>query len=716
MKANHLFLTASALMMSGTAAVAQESRDDGGSLLSDIVVTAQKKSAGEKAQDVPIAITALGEAQLEALNVRSLDDLNSLAPNAQFDTNSSFRGYANFSFRGVGVVGSVPSVEPAVGLFVDGVYQGINAGAVSDSFDIGNIQILRGPQGTLFGRNVTGGAVLVETARPTGEFGGYVQGSYETGPEYSVSGAVNVPVVPGMLNARLAAYYRNDEGWFTNDFNNTPNGKLRTIIARPTFELRTGALRQTFIFEYGDVEGDGANAQGLDLRKGSFDISLDEEGFTDRRWYSATSETIVDVGLGDGAITNVFGYRNFREHDYADLDGGPTPFFHLASLTDQYQVSDELRYAGKFGSVQLTTGLYYLHQELDYHEARAPLVFGTRNIGGGGNQKHDSYGVFAQTDIAITDQLSAIAGLRYSYEKKRAQIVRLLPNQCLDVLAPCDFSNNPIVDTKRSWDSFNPKLGLNYKISPDVLLYASFGKSTRSGGFNVRISSPLDPGTFDQENTTAYEVGMKADFLDRTLRVNVAGFLNNYKDLQRIVSQPGIASVQFIDNSADARMQGIELDLTASPTRGLEFTAGVGYLDAYYTDVRGDLNADLVVDEKDLNLKLSRASKWTFSVGGIYNVEVGSGASLKGQLFFIHRSRSAALDDNSVFFPDYNDLRADITFTLPNRATSVSVYGRNLTNEPHNTGGLIKTTQFPSGGYRSISEGRSWGVEVRHEF
>lgn len=716
MNTRYLLLAASALIMPGSAAIAQGSNADDGSLLSAIVVTAQKKSAGEKAQDVPIAITALGGAQLQALNVRSLDDLNSFAPNAQFDTNSSFRGYANFSFRGVGVSGSVPSVEPAVGLFVDGIYQGINAGAVSDSFDIGSIQILRGPQGTLFGRNVTGGAVLVENARPTDEFGGYLQGSYETGPEYSVSGAVNVPIVPGMLNARFAGYYRNDEGWFTNDFNGTPNGKLRTIIARPTFVLESGALKQTLIFEYGDVEGDGANAQGLNLRKGSFDIVLDEEGFTNRRWYSVTSETVIDVGFGDGTITNVLGYRDFREHDYADLDGGPTPFFHLATLTDQHQISDELRYAGTFGSIQLTTGLYYLHQKLDYHEARVPLVFGTRNIGGGGVQKHNSYGAFAQTDIAISDRLSAIAGIRYSYEKKTAQVVRLLPNQCLDVLGPCNFGNNPIVNRTRNWDSFNPKLGLNYKFNPDVLFYASFGKSTRSGGFNVRIASPLDPGTFDQESTSAYELGMKADFLDRRLRLNVALFRNDYSDLQRIVSQPGIASVQFIDNSADARMQGVEIDVTASPTRGLEFTGSVGYLDAHYTKVRGDLNGDLVVDARDLNLKLARAANWTFSVGGIYTLEFGSGASIKTQMFFIHRARSAALDDNSVFYPDYNDLRGDITFTLPNRTTSVSAYVRNLTNKPHNTAGLIRTAQFASGGYRSISEGRSWGIEVRHEF
>jgi len=714
MKAHHLCFTVSALALAGTTAAAQERSDDGGSLMSDIVVTAQKKSAGEKAQDVPIAITALGESQLRTLNVRSLEDLNSIAPNAQLDTNSTFRGYANFSFRGVGLGSSVPSLEPAVGLFIDGVYQGVNAGAVSDNFDLGNIQMLRGPQGTLFGRNVTGGAVLVETARPTGEFGGYIQGSYETGPEYSAQGAVNIPIAPGMLNARLAGYYRNDEGWFTNQFNNKPFGKLRTMMVRPTFEFKSGPLKETLIFEYGDVNGDGGIIQAFNEPSGSFKINLDEPGFTKRRWYSATSETVIDVGLGDGSITNVFGYRHFREHAYTDLDAMPLPFTHLAALTRQHQVSDELRYAGKFGPAEVTVGLYYLHQNLDYHEARAPFIAGNR--GGAGVQSDDSYGAFAQADIALSDKLSAIAGLRYSYEEKAAQIVAILPGRCLDVLQACDLSVNPVVNKKLHWDSLSPKLGLNYKLNPDVLFYASFGKSTRSGGFNVRITSPNDPGVFGQENMTAYEIGMKADLLGRTLRANVAAFINDYKNLQRTTSfYVGTVGTQIIDNSADARLQGVELDLTASPIPPLQFIAGVGYLDAHYTKVTGDLNADKVVDRKDLALKLVRAPDWSVSLGGIYNLEFDSGASLKSQIFYVHRAKSAALDDNSVFFPEFNDVRANVTFTLPNKAMSLSVYGRNLTNEPHNTSGTAKIP-FPSGGIKAISEGRSWGVEARYQF
>jgi iron complex outermembrane receptor protein len=685
------------------------------SLMDDIVVTAQKKSVGERAQDVPIAITAMGEAQLEALKVRSLGDLNAVSPNVTLDENGTVKGYANFTIRGSSQNSSVPSLEPGVGLFVDGVYQGVSAGSVSDNFDFSNVQILRGPQGTLFGRNVTGGAVLVETARPTDDFGGYLRASLETGLEYSLQGAVNVPLVPDTLTARVAGYYRKDEGWFTNEFDGSSFGKTETFIVRPTIKLETGALTQTFITEYGNVNGHGPALQARNpINSDPFVISLNDPGLTDRRWYSVTSETTIDVGFGDGTITNVLGYRNIEDLSRVDLDASASQLFIGNFLIDQSQWSNELRYAGRFGSAEITTGLYYLHQDLVYREARAPFVAGDR--GGGGHQEQNSYGIFGQTTLHFTDNLNVIGGLRYSHEEKSAQIVRLTVGRCVDVRQICDFNDAPTVDTKRSWNSFSPKVGVNYKVNPDTLVYASFSKAVRSGGFNVRLSDPRDPGTYDQENLTAYEAGVKADLLDRSLRINLAGFINDFKGLQRTVSTfVGTSILQTIDNSADARIKGIELDITIQPSRELQFVAGVGYLKAHYTDIRADLSGDGVVDQKDYDLRLSRVPSWSVSAGAIYTREFASGAMLRGQLFYSHRSDQAGQDNNTVIYPDYEDLRADITFTLPNRATSLSVFGRNLTDEARNTGSN-GPLGFPSGGFKDITEGRSLGVEVRHNF
>jgi iron complex outermembrane recepter protein len=160
----------------------------------------------------------------------------------------------------------------------------------------------------------------------------------------------------------------------------------------------------------------------------------------------------------------------------------------------------------------------------------------------------------------------------------------------------------------------------------------------------------------------------------------------------------------------------VELDLTAQPVKGLQLVAGFGYLDGKYTSVRGDLNGDGVINQIDKNLILSRVPKYSTSVGAIYDFEVGSGASFRSQVFFSHRSRQAGQDSNVVFYPAYDDLRADITFTLPGKATSVSIYGRNLTNVARNTGSAGIVGALPSGGYKDVSEGRSVGVEVKQKF
>jgi outer membrane receptor protein involved in Fe transport len=716
MKGYHLLLAVSSLSVA-TAAMAQDAaapQADSSSMMGDIIVTAQKKSAGEKAQDVAIAITALGTNQIEALNMRSLLDLSAVAPNANLDPNGNVRGYANFAIRGVGLNASVPSIDPAVGLFIDGIYQGIPAGSITESFDLSNIQILRGPQGTLFGRNVTGGAVLVETTRPSGKFGGYIEASIETGPEYALKGAIEAPIIEGTLSTRLAGYYRNDEGWFKNNFTGRKLGKQETIIARPSFLFTSGAIKHTLILEYGHTSGEGNSPQARNAI-GKFTIDVDYPGATNQTWRSATAETVIDVGFGDGSITNVFGYRKYKQFSGIDLDGSRFPLFQFNTHVNQHQLSDELRYAGRFGIIDLTLGGFYMHQRLAYRESRNPFAAGAR--GAGGLQISDSYGLFSQATVNLTEQLNIVGGLRYSYEKKSAIILPLTVGRCIDARVACDYRNGAQLNASRTWDGFSPKVGVNYKITPEILLYASYGKAIRSGGYNLRLTSPFDPGTYDQEDMTAYEVGVKADLFDRKLRTNLSAFTNKYVKLQRTNSTfSGPNAFTTISNSADARIQGIELEVTAQPLRGLELTLGGGYLDAKYTAVRGDLNGDGRIDAIDKGLPLTRVPKWSFSGGAFYTYEFGSGATLRSQALYTFRSRQAAQDSAVVFYPRFNDLRADVTYTLPNKTTSVSLYGRNLTDEPHNLGSISLLLTFPSTGSRQISEGRSIGIEVRQKF
>ena len=228
--------------------------------LSDvIIVTATKKGYGENLQNVPVAVTAFGEAQLDAKFVQNLQSLSYDVPNVQLEGVGTAPGYANFTIRGLGINSTVPSIDPTVGVFTDGIYLGINAGVVLDNFDLEGIEVLRGPQGLLFGRNVTGGAVVMRTTRPDFNFRASTKASVETGLKKTVSAMVTGPIAEDVLAAKLAVYYSKDEGWFRNQFDQSSFGKSRDIIIRPALSVKGGDnFRMDLRYEHGDIDGDGA--------------------------------------------------------------------------------------------------------------------------------------------------------------------------------------------------------------------------------------------------------------------------------------------------------------------------------------------------------------------------------------------------------------------------------------------------------------------------
>ncbi len=710
------------LTLSGMA-VAQDAdeeadREDSVAMMSTVTVTTQKKSVAEDIQSVPIAVTALTSAQLDALNFRSLEDVGIISPNATLDRNGNSKSLANFTIRGVGSNSSIVSIEPAVAVFMNGVYLGIPAGNVVDTYDLANVQILRGPQGTLFGRNVTGGAVLMETRRPSGETGGEVYVSYETGPEYSVAGAYETSLAPGVADLRVAGLYRKDEGWFTNEFDGEPFGEQETWFLRPTLSLSLGeSVEQTFILDVGEEEGDGAAEQGFNLigEGDGFMLNLNRVDPVKLEWTSLTSDTSINVGFGNGVITNIFGYRAYESSGATDIDASPALLFHSNSYIDQEQFSNELRYAGTFGDLDLTTGVFYFTQDVFLAEDRDPFIAGPQ--GGGGTQDHSSYGVFAQGTYALSDQLNLVAGLRYSYEEKSARIVRRQPGGCDASEEFCDFSLIT-VDDSDSWNSLSPKLGLEYTPNEDVLLYATVSQATRSGGFNLRLASPIDPGKFDQETVTTYEIGSKGDYFDNRLRANLAIFHNEFDGLQRTVNQTITTDIiQTLTNAADAKSTGFDAEFIFVPVEGIELLANAGYVDMEYTEVFYDLSGDGVVDETDLALKTPRVSPWSYSFGILGYHELESGAQLRGQLIFSYRDPQAAQDRNDTYFDARNDLKANITYVFPSEQFEVSVYGRNLLNEPGNSGARGPLGgAFPSGGFSSLGEGTSVGVSLRARF
>ena len=390
-----------------TAARAQQ----GGALLEEVLVTAEKKSAAESAQTVPISIAAYSGKQVEAMFAISLTDVGLSTPNVSLTAIPTFPGVANFVIRGMGTVGqSIPSADPAVGVFIDGIALGTIYGVVTDLFDLESIEILRGPQGTLFGRNVTGGAILLRSKRPTEEFEGSVRATVGSYSQRDLALILSGPISKDW-GAKIAVLRKDHDDYWDNRLLGVRQGDSQTLLVRPALTFKRGAFDATAIFEYGKMEGDGLSAitwwaDGAQVLDPYADrVSLqDTIGYSNLKWISGSLETNWD--LWEGQLTAVLGLRDLEQRMESDIDGYSGDRFEFAPGTrlDQDQQSIELRWSGDLGEkVTLTTGLYGFQQEYTYAERR----FLNRAVDrrGVSTIAHDTQAVFAQADWRIDRQI-----------------------------------------------------------------------------------------------------------------------------------------------------------------------------------------------------------------------------------------------------------------------------------------------------------------------
>lgn len=706
-----MFRSASAIAMLGLVATTNIQASE--IVLEEVVVSGRKMGKLEAVQDVPLAVTAFGAAQLDAAFVRNVEGLSFSAPNVSLDSVGVTPGVQNFAIRGLGLNSSIPSIDPTVGLFVDEIYLGVTFGVVLDMFDLEGVEILRGPQGLLFGRNVTGGAVLVRTKRPSGELGATFKAALESGPEYVLAGSVEGPLSPSFA-AKLTAYRKDDSGWFDNRTSGGDGyGEEETWFVRPSFLLTpTDNTELLLRLEHGSTTGDGGVVQQMSRYSG-FDTGPGSEGSVDITWDQAVLEANWDVAFGDGKITGIFGWRDLEHSGYTDVDGLPDVLFHAGVKTFQDQLSGELRYSGAvLPTVDLTAGLYYFTQDILYREERI-LANGMLRSTLGGDQDHSTWAAFSAADVAVSDTLTVNLGLRYTQERKSAQVATFNP-----VSSPCQFETNACdFDFRDSheWTSWIPKLGLQWRAGPDALLYTFWTKGVRSGGYNFRNVNPaVAAGPTDQEKQDAFELGIKSDWAQGRLRLNLAAFHNEITDLQRevVVVHPIAGVAQVIRNSADARLRGLELEAVAALTERLTLSASAGYTDADYTKIHMDLNGDQVIDAADKALKLPRVSPWTYNAGLSYELGLGQLGDASWRVQYSHRDESAFTDNNSAFLSKVDLLDASVTYRPAGGRLTFSLYGRNLTDEDY-AGAVVP---LPFGTVRYLNEGRRYGVEANFSF
>jgi outer membrane receptor protein involved in Fe transport len=688
--------------------------------LSDIVVTGTRKSRAEALQDVAVSVSAFSGEQIEAARVINLTDIGRLTPGARLESNGTFPAATNFFVRGAGVNTTNPSDDPTVGVFVDGMYLGVNVGALTDLFDVESIEVLRGPQGTLFGRNVTGGAVLVRSRRPTGDFGVRGEIGYGSFDEKVAKVAVEGPLVEGSINAKLAVLYRDHDGYFSNAA--SPKNRIgasENLIFRPMLEFKpTDRLTITLIGEVGTENDDGTPTKNILIKPaavlvtppvptGKFDLTANLYAHTDTDWRQIIGEGVLEVG--SGRITTTLSYRKLKVDDQTEIDGTTAPLFQFNDPTGlrQDQRTAEIVYAGSIGdTIDLTLGGNIFDQHVEYQENRSTASnTATGSSAGRGILDHTAGGVFAQGDWRFAPTFTVTFGGRYTIERKHARVANF--GQCSLNFATCTYGT----DDAKTWRDFTPKAAIKWEPSRDLTFYASYTRGFRSGGYNLRNSVGL-AGPYDPESVDAYEAGVKTVAFDRRLRANLAFYRNDFKDLQRQILDS--AARQRILNAASARIQGIELDLTTMPVNGLTLGGTLAYTDAKYNEYNGlDLTGDGIPDPAlARNLKLTRIPKFTYSLFGTYEASIADAGSLALQVGFDHTGRRALNETNSYFLSAFGLLDASLTFTTSDKRFKLSVFGKNLTNK------LYASTGVDVGTFRSVYIGapRRYGASFGFQF
>jgi iron complex outermembrane receptor protein len=695
------------------AAHAQAQGAPGDAALEEITVTAQRRE--ERLQSTPVAVTAFSPETLERLQIQETKELAGSVPNLLMYTGVASPSMVNLYMRGAGEqIGGLVTSESAVGVYLDDVYQARLGSANVDLVDIERIEVLRGPQGTLYGRNSMTGALKIYTRTPDGPSWGTMSAGYGSYNEYLVNAGFGGAVVPDALGASISAQYRNrPDGWFYNRATNEKRGTRDVLSLRGKLALLGHEqLKATLTAYYTDDQNDGltpvaTDSVTLQSRTGGFRTTQSPtpaEGFDKQRGAS------VDVRWtpGGGTLRSITAYGKSRNHFRFDLSGGvptPTGFAALvdrSSFYDTKQLSQELQWTGQTSGRKLDyiLGAYYFDE--DANQTIADTIFFTpirpEIIG----QKSRSYAGFAQGTLHFTDALSGTLGLRYTKDRKE-----------LDGSIATFFGapTSTAVKRKDDWSVVTPKAGLDWQLTPDALVYGSISKGYRAGGYNgLTVANPVVFNTpFDPEYVWAYEVGAKTEWLERTLRLNVATFYNDIRNIQQSTTLGGGATV--IQNVGKVAVYGAEIEITSVPVTGLEIFGHLTLQKDKYKElnpsaVAASLTDARVVHTPHVDGQIGFNYRWVLA-GNAGSIRFGADASHKGTYF------ADATNAPITKVDAYTLVNAFVGWEDSSGRLQATLNGRNLSDEQYYRIGLAL---IPPNGIRFANEPPTWMANVKYTF
>jgi len=673
------------MSVSGTSLSAQQV-----TTLEEIVVTAQKRE--ESLQQTTASITALTSDMLEASALPDLSSIEAMVPNLNFRIGSDGGSSTLQAFiRGVGQFDFAITTDPGVGVYLDGVYLARTVGANMEFADIHQVHVLRGPQGTLYGKNTIGGAINIVTKAPVGDRDFSLEATYGSDNYIGINGYAEFPIVDNVAGS-LSVISKKSHGWQErkgddagNDDSLGARGHLNwTPTERFSSHFVVDAIQQTqnvyprvlsgfrpdafipFLYNTFAYPNDPCCSPNSDIDRSNVlngndrdDLSVHGASWTN------------DWELKGFNIKSITGYRDTDSDISRDSDNDPKDYFSATTDIEHTQWSQELIFSGQSFDDRLDwiAGAYYFSEDGDQNSIitvaeglyeslnglpldvtlpdGTPVAFLAESLDltllYDRNQKTESLAAYFNGIYNLTDSLRLTLAIRYTDEEKdlnvysirqSSQTPFIIPgstdtNSCSDVISS---GRGSYYECKKSWEEISPKIGIDYDLTDSIMTYAQISRGFRSGSFNARPTSTAEISTADPEILTSYELGFKSGWLNNRLTLNGAIFYNDYKDQQFLVNRSsasaGGALALIVDNAGQANATGFEFEFTAVPVTGLTLSGGLGYIDAEF-DKFESLNPETGAIEDLSDREFQDTPEWTMNLGAQYEFGFEGGSKLR---------------------------------------------------------------------------------------
>jgi iron complex outermembrane receptor protein len=679
--------------------------------LKTVVVTAQRRE--ENLQIVPISITAIESDEIINKGAKHVKDLRYSVPNLSFGMEASYTYGMITTIRGIAGTSNNTGAEPRTGYYIDDIYCGRRLAFNQDLLEIERVTVLRGPQGTLFGKNVISGLINLSTRKPHGRLEGNLRlegGNYNS---FGASFMLNLPVIENRFFAKIAGKISRRDGYVTNIYNNKDTNGEETIGGRLQFRyLPSDELE--FLLNFDAFESSMVRRAETILNDGRYEspreLSHDEDGFDNLNLYSTA--LTVNYRLQNGHnFKSISSFRWNNNWNGSDWDFSSDPYLTAEWTDSTTQFTQEFRLTSPLYEIfDYVAGLYYLYQNIDKNAslfAGPDFPVPDAEVFCKGIVIRNSIAGYVNTNLHLIDNLTLNAGLRYTYEKSTAEF---------------NSKNYPepifYIDVENYTDTYSegvlsPKLGLNYSLSPNVFIYGFVAQGFTSGGWNLYFSSTLERIKYLPEYATNFEIGFKTNWWNNRVIANLSTFLTKFKDFQvgqYFVTEEGIWE-STRTNAGKVTTRGFELEVSILLLKELKFNGGWGYVDARFDEYK---NAGGEGIDYDGN-RLPWSPKNDYNISIEYQQAIGKLGSILLFGEFVHQGNYFCMASNDIplsFVDSHELLNARVGFNFADNLLGISIWGRNLLDK------LYLLDNSPASGIPSVWYGppRMYGIDVYYNF